>query len=220
MRRLTDALARAGGAWDAMVAAIVVTPRRVRGALEVRRQRCAGLIAAAVVLVAYLFSTGDLSVSPSGRFTGAPVFRTALGQVFEVRAPYLFEPVVAWHPTEHVAVFLSPVNVLLGAIVALLVGCNVAVAGDAARQAASCRRPGSAGGYARLLGVLPAFLLGFACCVPTFLLVLGTSTAAALLPVLIPLRPLFYPLTLLMLISALVWGASRISARPAPDRTG
>ncbi len=65
-----------------------------------------------------------------------------------------------------------------------------------------------------MLGVLPAFLLGFACCVPTFLLVLGTGTAAALLPVLVPLRPVFYPLTLVMLISTLMWGASRIG-RPA-----
>jgi hypothetical protein len=61
--------------------------------------------------------------------------------------------------------------------------------------------------------VLPAFLLGFACCVPTFLLVLGSGTAAALLPVLIPLRPVFYPLTLLMLTGTLVWGTSR-SERP------
>ncbi len=81
------------------------------------------------------------------------------------------------HPSSHLAVFLSPVNLLLGAVVAALVGCNIAVAAHAARQAASCRRTR----YARLLGVLPAFLLGFACCVPTFLLVLGASTAAALL---------------------------------------
>jgi len=45
--------------------------------------------------------------------------------------------------------------------------------------------------------------------VPTFLLVLGASTAAALLPVLIPLRPVFYPLTLLMLTGTLMWGTSR-----------
>lgn len=208
MNGLVSTLARAGDAWDAAVTATLAAPRRVRAALAVRRHRWIGLVAALVVLTAYLFSVGDLKVSPSGRFTGAPVFRTAWDQVFQVRAPYLFEPVLAWHPTQHVAVFLSPVNLLLGAVVAALVGCNIAVAGLAARQQASCRRPRA--GHARLLGTLPAFLLGFACCVPTFLLVLGTGTAAALLPVLIPLRPVFYPLTLLMLISTLVWGASRL----------
>ncbi|MGP4050434.1 hypothetical protein [Streptomyces sp. 2A115] len=210
MNRLLVGLARAGDAWDATVTAAVAVPRRVRAALAVRRHRRTGVIAAAVVLVAYQFSIGDLKVSASGRFTGAPVFQTAWEQLFHARAPYLFEPVLAWHPTEHLAVFLSPVNLLLGSVVAALVGCNIAVAAFAARQAASCRQPGRRTGYARLLGVLPAFLLGFACCVPTFLLVLGTGTAAALLPMLIPLRPVFYPLTLVLLTAALV-GQSRAS---------
>lgn len=207
MSRLLTVLARTGDAWDTAVGAIAATPRRVRAVLAVRRYRRTALITAALTLLVYLFSIGDLAVSGPGRFTGAPVVRAAPGQLFEARAPYLFEPVLAWHPTGHVAVFASPVNLLLGSVVAALVGCNIALAAHAARQAASCRRTR----YARLLGVLPAFLLGFACCVPAFLLVLGASTAAALLPVLIPLRPVFYPLTLLMLTGTLVWGTSRTS---------
>ncbi|MBT2366119.1 hypothetical protein J7E88_12570 [Streptomyces sp. ISL-10] len=205
MSRLLTVLARTGDAWDATVLAIKATPGRVRAALAARRHRRTALIVASVTLLVYLFSLGDLVVSASGRFTGAPVFQAAPGQLLEVRGPYLFEPVLAWYPTRHLAVFLSPVNLMLGSVVAVLVGCNIAVAAHAARQAASCRRTR----YARLLGVLPAFLLGFACCVPTFLLVLGASTAAALLPVLMPLRPVFYPLTLLMLTGTLVWGTSR-----------
>lgn len=216
MNKALAAVARVGDALDTTIAATVATPRRLRAALAMRRHRRVGVVAAAVVLLAYLFSIGDLVVSVSGRFAGVPVFQTAWEQVFRARAPYLFEPVLAVHPTQYVAVFLSPVNLLLGAIVAALVGCNVAVAGLAAQQAASfCRRTR----YARLLAVLPAFLLGFACCVPTFLLVLGSSTAAALLPVLIPLRPVFYPLTLLLLVSTLVWGASRLGTRPVTDES-
>ncbi|MER6999188.1 hypothetical protein [Streptomyces sp. NPDC000410] len=208
-RPLTE-LVRAGDAWDATLAVIKTTPGQVRAALAVRRHRRAAQVAATLTLLVYLSSIGDLAVSPSGQFTGAPVVRIEPEQLFEARAPYLFEPVLAWHPTSHIAVFVSPVNLLLGIVVAALVGCNIAVATRAAaRQAASCRRTR----YTRLLVVLPAFLLGFACCVPTFLLVLGASTAAALLPVLIPLRPVFYPLTLVMLAATLVWGASR-SARP------
>ncbi|MDN3026200.1 hypothetical protein [Streptomyces sp. S.PB5] len=75
-----------------------------------------------------------------------------------------------------------------------------AVAAHTARHAASCQRTR----YARLLGMLPEFLLGFACCVPTFLLVLDASTAAALLPALILLRPAFYALTLLQRRSQLL----------------
>ncbi|WP_267246009.1 hypothetical protein [Streptomyces sp. PR69] len=222
---LLTALARVGDAGDAAVAAVAATPRRVRSALAVRRSRRVALTAAAVTLLVYLFSIGDLAVSPSGRFTGSPAVRTAPEQLFDPRAPYLFEPVLAWHPTSHLAVFVSPVNLLLGAVVAALVGCNIAVAAHTARQAAACRPTR----YARLLGVLPAFLLGFACCVPAFLLALGAGAAAALLPVLIPLRPVFYPLTLLLLTGALVWGASRVPgdrdpgkqlSKEAPDGAG
>ncbi|WP_251016538.1 hypothetical protein [Streptomyces sp. ISL-99] len=216
MSRLLTVLAAAGGAWGGTVAAIAATPRRVRAALAVRRYRRAALIAATLTLVLYLFSIGDLAVSGSGRFTGAPLARAAPDQLFTARAPYLFEPVLAWHPTSHLAVFISPVNLLLGAIVAALVGCNIAVTAHAARQNASCR--GSR--YARLLAVLPSFLLGFACCVPAFVLVLGASTAAALLPVLIPLRPVFYPLTLVMLTGTLVWGTSRTARTTRARRTG
>ncbi|MFE3328828.1 MULTISPECIES: hypothetical protein [unclassified Streptomyces] len=216
MSRLLIALAAAGGAWDTAVAAMAATPRRVRAALAIRRYRRAALIAATLTLVVYLFSIGDLAVSGSGRFTGAPLVRAAPDQLFTARAPYLFEPVLAWHPTSHLAVFISPVNLLLGAVVAALVGCNIAVTAHAARQAASCRRTR----YARLLAVLPAFLLGFACCVPAFVLVLGASTAAALLPVLIPLRSMFYPLTLLMLAATLVWGTSQAARTARARRTG
>lgn len=205
MSRLVAVFAQAGDAWDGTVAAMAATPRRVRAAFAVRRYRRAALIAATVTLVVYLFSIGDLAVSGSGRFTGTPLVRTAPDQLFTAPAPYLFELVLAWHPTSHLAVFVSPVNLLLGAIVAALVGCNIAVTAHAARQAASCRRTR----YARLLAELPAFLLGFACCVPAFVLVLGASTAAALLPVLIPLRPVFYPLILVMLAATLVWGTAR-----------
>jgi hypothetical protein len=135
MSSLLTALARAGDAWDAAAVALKAAPGRVRAALGVRRRRRAALIAASLTLLVYLFSIGDLAVSASGRFTGAPVFQAAPGQLLEVRAPYLFEPVFAWHPTSHVAVLLSPVNLLLGAVVAALVGCNIAVAAHAAQQA-------------------------------------------------------------------------------------
>jgi hypothetical protein len=55
-----------------------------------------------------------------------------------------------------------------------------------------------------------ALLTGVVCCVPAFLVVLGSSTAAVLLPVVAPLRMLFYPLSLVLLAAALVWGTRRL----------
>ncbi|MGH3948905.1 MAG: hypothetical protein ACRDSE_07265 [Pseudonocardiaceae bacterium] len=200
------AMASVGDGWDVTGRAVRATPRRVRDALVQRRDRRIGWIAAIVTLVLYLASIGDLAMSPSGRWAGAPLAQFAPRAWFQARAPYLFEPVVELHPGAHVVVFLSPINLLLAVMVAVLVGANIAVVAHGSRQAVACRRPG----YGRVLGVLPAFLLGFACCVPTFLLAFGVGTAAVLLPVLLPLRPIFYPLTLVLLTGSLVWGTHRL----------
>lgn len=156
----------------------------------------------------YLLAIGDLAISTSGRWSTTPAVRIAPDALFQARAPWLFEPVLELHAGAHLAAFLSPINLLLGVVVATLAGANIALAAHGARQAVACRRPG----YSRSLAVLPAFLLGFACCVPTFVLALGAGTAAAILPVLLPIRPLFYPLTLVLLLGALVWGAHRVQA--------
>lgn len=202
------AAARAGDGWDAAAGAVHGTPRILRESLAGRRQRWVFSIAAGLILVLYLLAIGDIAISASGRWTGASAVRFEPQGLMRARAPYLFEPVLALYPGSHVAVFLSPINLLLGGIVAALAGANIALAAHGARQAVACRRPG----YSRALAVLPAFLLGFACCVPTFVLALGAGTAAAVLPVLLPLLPVFYPLTLVLLFGALVWGAYRVSA--------
>lgn len=163
-------------------------------------------IAATVILLLYLLAIGDIALSASGRWAGQPGARIVPDALFRPRAPWLFEPVVQLHPGAHVALFVSPVNLLLGAVIAGLAGMNIALAAHGARQAVACRRPG----YGRSLAVLPAFLLGVACCVPTFVLALGAGTAAAIVPVLLPLRAWFFPLTLVLLVGALVWGVHRL----------
>lgn len=159
-----------------------------------------------LILFGYLLAIGDLAVSFAGRWSGSPTVRFVPDGMFRPRAPWLFEPVLELHPGAHLTVFASPVNLLLGLVVAALAGANLALAVHGARQAVACRRPG----YSRTLAVLPAFLIGFACCVPTFVLALGAGTAAAVLPVLLPLQPWFYPITVVLLIGALAWGARRV----------
>lgn len=208
--RAARAAAGVGNGWDLAAKAARATPRTVRSALGERRERWVFVVAGSVILALYLLAVGDLVISPSGRFSAAPTMRFVPDALFQSRAPYLFEPVIALYLGSHFAAFLSPINVLLGFVVASLAGLNIALAAFGARQAVACRRPG----YSRSLAVLPAFLLGFACCVPTFVLALGAGTAAAILPVLLPLRPLFYPLTLALLLTALLWGVHRVTERP------
>ncbi|MGH3864378.1 hypothetical protein [Actinokineospora sp.] len=210
MSRLVAVVAKVGDATDAALAALRATPRRTRTALAVRRYRRAGIIAAAIALVLYLLAIGDIAPgSRPGRSSGASWVELApdwTERLFRARAPYLFEPVLAVHPLPPLTILLSPVNLVLAGLLAGLVGLNVTVAAYAAAQATSCRRTG----YGRLLAALPALLTGVACCVPTFLIVLGSSTAAVLLPVVVPLRMLFYPLSLVLLCLTLVWGARRL----------
>ncbi|WP_426975417.1 hypothetical protein ACQCSU_11655 [Pseudarthrobacter sp. O4] len=216
MNPLLHAVARVGTSWDNVIAAGASTPRKVLAALAVRRDRRTGLVAATVTLVLYLIAIGDLAVSLSGDWDHAPVIQTAPASLWRIRAPYLFEPVLVVHPIPQLAVFVSPVNIALGAVLAALVGCNIAVAANSARTAVSCRRPG----YSRALAVLPAFLMGLACCVPTFLLVLGSGVAATLLPLVLPLRPIFYPLALVLLLAVLVSGTrERIPPPSTSPRT-
>jgi hypothetical protein len=200
------AAARIGNGSDGAALAVRDTPRVLKEALALRRGRRVFGIAASAILALYLLAIGDVAISPSGRWAGATSVRFAPDGLFRTRAPWLFEPVLELHPGGHLAVFASPVNLLLGVLVAVFGGLNIALAAHAARQAVACRNPG----YSRSLAVLPAFLLGFACCVPTFVLALGAGTAAAILPVLLPIRPLFYPLTLILLLGALVWGVHRV----------
>lgn len=205
------ALGRLGDAADAVASEIRTAPRSVRAALAVRRHRRMGIAGGVAVLAVYLLSIGDLAISTTARWAAAPPVQIAPDNLFRLRAPYLFEPILAVRPDAHVSVFLSPINLLLGGIVAALAACNLAIAG-LSTQRASCRRTA----YGRLIGALPAFLLGFACCVPTVLLALSAGAAAALLPVLLPLRPVFYPLAIALLVASLLVGTRRLG-RTAAD---
>ncbi len=200
------AAAKIGDGADSALQAVRDTPGVLSAALALPRMRRFFLTAASVTLALYLLAIGDVVISPSGRWADSPSVRFAAEGMLQPRAPWLFEPVLQLHPGAYLAVFVSPVNLLLGAVVAALAGLNIALAAYGAHQAVTCHNPG----YSRSLGVLPAFLLGLACCLPTFVLALGAGTAAAVLPVLLPIRSLFYPLTLILLLGALVWGVHRI----------
>jgi hypothetical protein len=122
-------------------------------------------------------------------------------RVFEPIAAFYYEPVVAVYPVNHVTLLVSPANLGLGLVLAVLVGLNVALALQVMRTAVACRRRSLTG----LLGALPGFLTGFACCVPTVALVLGAQFTVAL----IALRSWFFPLAVGALLLALVWNAHR-----------
>lgn len=75
--------------------------------------------------------------------------------IFKPIAPFYFEPVAAFYPSEHVTLLLSPLNLLMGTALALLFALNIAAAFHVVRSARACRTRA----YSGLLGPSPASLL-------------------------------------------------------------
>jgi hypothetical protein len=180
---------------------------QVSAALGERRYRRWGVAAALVYLVVYLFAIQNVIVSPGtdvSRFVDVPSIQVVpdwTSKVFKQVAAFYYEPVVAIYPINHATILVSPLNIAMGTLLGALVGVNVAVALYIGSRAKACRRRAFTG----LLGALPGFLTGFACCVPTVALVLGAQFTVAL----VALRSYFFPFALLALLLSLGWNARR-----------
>jgi hypothetical protein len=166
----------------------------LRAALKQRTARTTALAAGLLYLLVYAYTVGDVVLSgggPADTFPSLEVVEDWPAQMLRARVPFVYEPVAALSLTPEVAFFLSPVNLLLGGVLAALLGLNLALSVYALKQPRACRRRPVGG----LLAALPGLLLGFACCAPTLLLALG-SAAASLTLGFIAVRSALYPLAL------------------------
>jgi hypothetical protein len=220
MRSATAVVVRLGDLVDVVARVLRETPARTRASLASRRSRVSAVGTGAAVLVLYLWAIGDIQVSLGGSHTAFARAPSAhlLGnwpeKLVTTRGAFLFEPIAALYPLPQLALFLSPGNVVLGGVLAMLFGLNVAVAVQAVSEATTCRRTA----YGRLASVLPAFLTGMICCVPSFVLLFGASTAALLLPALAPLRGYLFPLSLVLMTLTLLWATRRSETLPRRER--
>lgn len=133
------------------------------------------------------------------------------GRLWRQRAPLVWEPVGALYLTDHLMVLLSLPNLLIGAALAVLVGANLTVAfyGMFAALAGAGRGSGKGGTVVGFLSALPGLLGGVACCVPVFLLALG-SMAAGVTAGFIAVQPYLVPLAAGLLIANLLWSSRRL----------
>jgi len=144
----------------------------------------------------YLFATRQLVLGgEEGMFDWivVPDWRSL---IWRQRYPFSFEP-IARLTVGNVSLFLSPANVLIGLILAILVALNITAA------AAQLRSVGiyGGGGVVGLLGMIPAVVSGTACCVPTVILLLGLQFTAFLTT----LWPWLLPLSVFLLSFSLWW---------------
>ncbi|MBA2294443.1 MAG: hypothetical protein H0W16_04850 [Actinobacteria bacterium] len=189
----------------------------VAEALRVRRNLAWSSAVGLGYLVLYLWAIQNLILAfdrDLTRFVPVPSVQVVpdwTDRMFEPIAPFYYESVIAIYPVNHVTLLVSPLNLAMGLVLTALVALNVAVALQVVRTGIACRRS-----FAGVLGALPGFLTGFACCVPTFALVLGAQFTLAL----IALRSWFFPFALAAMLLSLAWNARRGRRLAAPASLG
>lgn len=182
--------------------------QRLRLFLRDRAALWTVVVASLVYLGIYLVTLGDLVIAKEPLFFDAPgvvAVERWTEVVFRTRVAFTFEPVAALYASEHVGWLFSPVNTLLGALLALLVGLNVGFLVFAFRQPRVCQLRSTKGIFA----AAPGLLLGFACCGPTLLIALGSAAASVTLGF-IALRTFLYPLAVVGTVLALWWNLRRM----------
>jgi hypothetical protein len=195
-----DAQRMAADAWN-----------RLRDTLSTPRLRRLALLAGTAYALIYLYALGHVVISPgSNPLPGGGVFfATSLDNLWKERAPYNYEPVAAFQPVQGFVIFLAVPNLILAAILGLLLGLNIASAVHAYTAVKAC---GVKNSFSTLGASVPAFLTGFACCAPTFLILLGAAFAASLLALL----PFFIPTAIAALLAGLLWNLMRPMPSPHP----
>lgn len=167
---------------------------KLRAILAVRYYRRLSIAIGALYLLLLLVALRD--ISPGG--AGFELLTTGSTRMFERSGAFTFEP-IARVTLPGLTILLSPLNLLIGATLALLAGLNLAVTWMAFRQPRACRFNRSTG----ILASLPALLAGGACCAPAIVLILGlqvSSLMVSVFQVLIPVSVVLLLLTLGLIV--------------------
>lgn len=153
-------------------------------------------------IIVYLYAIGDLSYQPGVEqqliFVDHPLHR-----MFEPGpGRFSYEPVAlidAWV----IRYLFSPLNLLLGLLLSVLVGINLGLSYLAVIQPKAC----GIGTGSGLLASIPALLAGSACCAPVILVVFGITASGTVLS----LISWLLPIGLMLLIVSLIYMASQIN---------
>lgn len=186
---------------------------RAAAILRIPAYRALALLLGVGYLVLFLAALRDLTPGGEGfGFLSVPWQR-----MFERTGAVTFEP-VAQVTIPGWTLLVSPLNLLIGSVLAGLAALNLVVTWIAFRQPAACRFNRSAG----LLASIPALLAGSACCAPVLVLLLGLQLSSLMMSVFQALIPLSAALLLVTLKLVLdrtdVTLLASESARATPSR--
>ncbi|MCK8060252.1 MULTISPECIES: hypothetical protein [unclassified Fusibacter] len=87
---------------------------------------------------------------------------------FKTRAPFLWEPTIRLYSGLGITFDFSFMNILLTCLLIVLAFLNISLLITSIKMPKICNLKSKGG---RIMALLPAFLSGFACCAPTFVIV-------------------------------------------------
>ena len=176
--------------------------RRLKTVLSSKRTRRATIVVSAAYLLLYIYLIGDLSLT-----SGSAYFRAAddwSSLLLRQRVSFNYESVAALG-VSGITFLISPMNIFLGGVLAVLIGLNAGFLVFALERPKICGAASKGG----ILASIPGLLMGFACCAPTVLIALG-SVAASVTLSFIALRSVFYPLAFAGLLLSLWFNLRRM----------
>ena len=182
--------------------------------LSDKRYRYTALATALAYFVIYLISIGNIVYLPGVNLAGTAQVPSAvfsadwITRTWKTLTPFIWEPVGAVYLTNSLQILISIPNYLIGALLAILIGLNVAVAVNSFAIRKALIANARAGSFKGLLGSIPSFLTGFTCCAPSFLIALGPLAAGATLSI-IAIRPFFIPAAILAMGFVLLWNTRK-----------
>jgi len=165
-------------------ARLATTLSVARGVLRRRGPRAVLLGVTGAYLLVFLWVLGDLTVSAEAGLSVFVADRPLARALRPAPGAFLFQPVAL---LELGVVFweFSPLNTLLGLVLAALVGLNLAVSYLAVTQPRSCGLSAGAG----VLASVPGLLAGSTCCAPVVLVVVGVQASGIVLTAFVWLLP-------------------------------
>lgn len=144
----------------------------------------------AVYLVLFLIALQDISLG--GR--SFQVLTADWTRMFDRTSTFTFEA-IAQITLPGLTVLISPINILIGLVISLLVGLNLMITYIAYYQPRACSFNRSTG----FLASFPALLAGGACCAPAIILILGIQVSSLFITVFQILIPVAIVLLLVTL---------------------
>ncbi|MGY5875180.1 MAG: hypothetical protein RTU30_05500 [Candidatus Thorarchaeota archaeon] len=184
---------------------------QVRQVMSSRRSKVIAISIAFVYLMLYFAITGLYSFYPGEAGFSIHILENWPALIFRERAPYNWEP-IGIISIGGLDIFLSVPNIILGFVIGLLVGVNIAVSVYTYTHRTLCRIDPSRS----MLSAVPALLTGFACCGPTLLISLGIASASITIAF-VTILPLFLPMALIGLVASLLWSGWKLASGKPED---